>query len=334
MGFRFRKSISIMPGIRLNFSKSGVGFSGGFPGFRITKRADGKVMRTLSIPGTGISHVEVYGGGRRGSRRKDDGSNADQPPPPPAPPKKPGLFAPKGEKELYDAVVDGDLAAMERVTQEHRDQAFAAATLAGILHFSGGNHARARELLAWVWATGTDPGADEFLATYIDADLTVHIATGVTAELGLDRDAIGLALAELHQRAGEVAAAVDIVEDLEPTTYAALSLAELYAIDDRWADVVDLTDGVTNVDDATALLCTFRGVALREQGFFDAARLALREALRSRSREPVIRHRAWFERAECYRREGKRAQARKDLERILAEDSDFPGLTGALAAIG
>ncbi|GMO70449.1 MAG: hypothetical protein Ta2A_19050 [Treponemataceae bacterium] len=41
MGFYFRKSINL--GLfRINFSKSGIGFSFGIPGFRIVKPANGK----------------------------------------------------------------------------------------------------------------------------------------------------------------------------------------------------------------------------------------------------------------------------------------------------
>lgn len=36
MGLRFRKSISIIPGIKLNFGKSGLSLSAGVPGFRKT----------------------------------------------------------------------------------------------------------------------------------------------------------------------------------------------------------------------------------------------------------------------------------------------------------
>ncbi len=58
MGFRFRKSINL--GLfRINLSKSGVGFSVGIPGCRVTRTATGETRRTLSIPGTGISHVST-----------------------------------------------------------------------------------------------------------------------------------------------------------------------------------------------------------------------------------------------------------------------------------
>lgn len=57
MGFRFRKSINL--GLfRINLSKSGVGFSCGVPGFRVTKKADGGTRTTIGIPGTGISYVD------------------------------------------------------------------------------------------------------------------------------------------------------------------------------------------------------------------------------------------------------------------------------------
>jgi hypothetical protein len=89
----------------------------------------------------------------------------------------------------------------------------------------------------------------------------------------------------------DLAGAIDVVEQLEPTTYSAVSLAELYAETNRWEDVIELTEGLTK-DDASALLLVFRGQAFREQAFHDAAHESLKQALRSRSREASIRHRA------------------------------------------
>lgn len=59
MGLRFRKSFRIFPGIRINLSKTGIGASVGFKGFRWTRRADGKIQKTFSLPGTGVSYVDV-----------------------------------------------------------------------------------------------------------------------------------------------------------------------------------------------------------------------------------------------------------------------------------
>jgi hypothetical protein len=57
-----------------------------------------------------------------------------------------------------------------------------------------------------------------------------------------------------------------VVEQLEPTTYSAVSLAELYAQTQRWDDVIELTEGMKNEDDASALLCVFRGQGLPPPG--------------------------------------------------------------------
>lgn len=57
MGFRFRKSFNLGGGFRINLSKSGVGYSFGGKGFRVTKKATGGTRYTASIPGTGLSWV-------------------------------------------------------------------------------------------------------------------------------------------------------------------------------------------------------------------------------------------------------------------------------------
>lgn len=61
MGMRFRKSINLGGGARVNISKSGIGGSIGGKGYRYTKKADGGTRNTVSIPGTGISYVKESG---------------------------------------------------------------------------------------------------------------------------------------------------------------------------------------------------------------------------------------------------------------------------------
>lgn len=59
MAFRFRKSIKLGP-LRINFSKSGVGYSVGNKFYRVTKKANGGMRTTATLPGTGISDVKDY----------------------------------------------------------------------------------------------------------------------------------------------------------------------------------------------------------------------------------------------------------------------------------
>lgn len=124
-----------------------------------------------------------------------------------------------------------------------------------------------------------------------------------------------------------------VVEQLDPATIAAVSLCELYGAQGQHDAVVDLTNGLRNEDDPTALLLAYRGVALRELGHLTAAREALKEALKSKSRDAAIRHFALVGRARTYLADNKGGMATKDLERVLAEDADYPGVQELLASI-
>ena len=57
MGFRFRKTIKLFPGIKLNLSKSGISTSIGVPGATINIGKRG-TRGTVDIPGTGVSYSE------------------------------------------------------------------------------------------------------------------------------------------------------------------------------------------------------------------------------------------------------------------------------------
>lgn len=58
MGFRFRRSVRLLPGIRLNFSTRGVSTSVGGRGFTLNFGKRG-IRTTVGIPGTGISYSEM-----------------------------------------------------------------------------------------------------------------------------------------------------------------------------------------------------------------------------------------------------------------------------------
>ncbi len=60
MGWRFRKYITIFPGVRLNISKSGVSLTFGTKGASVNLGKDGAYLNT-SIPGTGLyNRQKIY----------------------------------------------------------------------------------------------------------------------------------------------------------------------------------------------------------------------------------------------------------------------------------
>ena len=322
-----------------------IGVSAGVKGARISANSSGRVTRTVGLPGTGIYHTETLSSGRTPRRRQPAApAKRHANPKPGAAPQAvpvtkapaPGLFAPKWEKELHKAILGKpDYAALARIGADHPSARPLASLLeATLVSLPADDTHRGLELLTWLFGTGYDPAKDDFVHKYLpDASFTLPIADGITVQLPPDRNLIGLLLAELYQETGSIPAAVDVVEQLEPTTVTAVSLAELYAQQGRWDDVVDLTEGLTNEDEAATFLLTQRGIAFREQGYFEAARASFKEALRIRSRPADLRHRAIVERGLTYLREGKRSMARKDFEKVLAENSNYPGLREHLASL-
>jgi tetratricopeptide (TPR) repeat protein len=195
-------------------------------------------------------------------------------------------------------------------------------------------HHAVRAMFEELWGSGYDPVTDPFVHKYAPASYcSIGLAPGISATLPLSRTSIGLVLAEYRQEEGDLAEAAAVVEALEPSAVAAVSLAELYGLLERWTAVVDLTDNVTERDDLSIFLLIQRGAALRELHHFEAAREALKAALARRSQPVELRHHALLERGLTYAAEGKRALAKKDFEKILAENGKFPGLAEALASL-
>lgn len=88
MGFRFRKSIKIAPGVRLNIGKKGISsVSVGGRGARINIGKRGTTAST-GLPGTGLSYTQKLSGPAKSRSVKSRSVKADtaHPAPPPVPP--------------------------------------------------------------------------------------------------------------------------------------------------------------------------------------------------------------------------------------------------------
>jgi hypothetical protein len=78
MGFRFRRSIKLAPGIRLNLSKYGVSASIGRRGATVNISGKG-TKATVGIPGTGVSYSENLSSAKQHGRQvaREPGSHDD-----------------------------------------------------------------------------------------------------------------------------------------------------------------------------------------------------------------------------------------------------------------
>lgn len=339
MGFRLYRSFSLGKGLRLYLSKTGPGVSAGAPGFRTSVHASGRRTRTVGLPGTGLSYRTQHAGtsGRKGRARA-------APLPPVVALPRARLFSPRDEKSFVrgiTAYVRGDheaaLAAfgesMARDTSEAHvaEEYFAAFSLLAL-----DRHDEAIEELRKVLASPVEI-PDPLMRDYsVAGETVVRITPELTATLPHSNLAAALLLAELLQHTGRTQEAAELLESLgstAPDAAFALSLADLYVDLERWEDVVRVTDGFTaNTDDLTCLLLAYRARALRRQDMGEGALALLREALKPRKRDRQVLLVARYERALTYEDLGRGGRARKDLERIYAEDSAFADVADRLAA--
>ena len=244
MGFRARKSIKLAPGVRMTVTPKSVGLSAGPRGARVSANTSGRVTRSVGIPGSGVSHVSTLRSGSPTGKSSTPRSHAtggqqSENDAPPAP--KPGMLAARWEKDLYRALVaKPDAQALVGVADQHEPARHIVSVYESVLYaVPAGHYKRARALIEKTYSDGFDPSTDPFLTKYLpNSTVTLSITDQIRIALPLDRDAIGLLLAELRQHDGDLAGATEVVEDLTPTTVTAVSLAELYIEQQRWAEVV------------------------------------------------------------------------------------------------
>jgi hypothetical protein len=79
MGFRFRRSVKILPGVRLNVGKRGVSTSIGVRGAHVTFGKSG-TRTTVGLPGSGLSYTHLE------KAHRSVGFDPVQPPPEKPPP--------------------------------------------------------------------------------------------------------------------------------------------------------------------------------------------------------------------------------------------------------
>lgn len=77
MGFKFRKSIKVAPGVKVNVTHKGVGVSAGVKGARISTGPSGSRI-TTSLPGTGISYEQRIGKKKGPKQRTSSSASATQ----------------------------------------------------------------------------------------------------------------------------------------------------------------------------------------------------------------------------------------------------------------
>lgn len=75
MAIRFRKSIKLGKGMRLNLNKKSVGLSFGTKGARFSMNSKGRKSTTIGVPGTGLSYTHTSGSKKKKARKQTEVRN-------------------------------------------------------------------------------------------------------------------------------------------------------------------------------------------------------------------------------------------------------------------
>lgn len=323
--FRFRRSIKLGPGVRLNVGKTGVGISAGVRGARRTFHSSGRETASVGIPGTGLSYVETKSASK---------ASASEPTAAPALTGKPGLFAPKHEKEFYKALqayAKGDTEEARTLfesasAKDESGRVLADDLLAGIVSATTGKLDEAIPYLETVVASEVEL-PDELITKYLGSGgIAVSVTDRVKVAVEWSSLAAALTLVECYQAQGRTEEAIGVLQqlaDAEPSPVLLLSLCDLYAETGAWDEIVDAAAGVANEDDVTLEIRLLQARALREQKLDEAALAAYKDALRSKKRDPELLKEARYQRGRLLLERRKTAHAMRDLQAVYADDPHY-----------
>ena len=347
MSPRFRRSMKLIPGVRLTFNKDSLGLSFGVPGARYTMNTKGRRTFSTGLPGTGISHVETLSSGRRSTRsgatQIEEGTMMPYQTPAHL---KPGLFAGKAERDFYKFLMDiykhdskdtpSQVVEKANLLKANHAKLQIALDLIVFIHTIG-DESFDQQKDAWaetIWTNRNEYFNDRTVLKYFSGITPqVSLSPGIFTQETYNIQTFSFMYAELLQHREKFAEALAIIESVDANQYTAISVADIEITMKDYDAAIETTEDIENEDDATAMLLILRGIAFREKEMYDGALECFKRALAKKDRSEVMKHRAHFERAENYTRMGKKAMAIKDLEKILVDDSDYPAVNEKLAEL-
>jgi tetratricopeptide (TPR) repeat protein len=330
MSFRFWRRMRLAPGVTLNLSKSMASLSFGPPGAKYTISPNGNRM-TAGLTGTGLFYTvhDRKRAGRNGAAPAPRVQHRNR--------LKLGFFqrlmTPADERRFIDgirALNDGDQDAALAALEEAGDLADAA-WMAGMIRLRREEFDQAEALFQHALGMLNDLGT--LFAKYeIAAQASLPITKDIFAHVFPRERGTRLALVEIAQLMGRPSDAMTHLErlmELDPTDPVVLvSFAELAldTPDDRalMERVVRATVNVENETPVDTAILLYRARALAALSMPDAAIDVFTLANRRRKDRPeVLMRQIRYDRAVLYDQVGRKAQARREFERLYAADPNY-----------
>jgi tetratricopeptide (TPR) repeat protein len=357
MPFRFFQRFRIAPGLRLNVSKGGLSVSAGPRGARFTLGTSG-TRATAGLPGTGLHytvlnpHLNPHLNPQRQQALPMQASDATGFQAATEPSKAPRLgwlqrLTMDGDTKQFlegwqawgRADIDAALLCFEAVAPSSTAGADAAWS-AAILAAQREAYAQSIHLLQRALKTPTALG-QAFKTHGFTPQVQVPVTPEIMATMLPTEQSALLLLAEVQQAVGQYSAALQTLgqvlplqasEAVDPVILAAFG--EL-ARESKDTQAIDRFNGLAaelgNDSPVHTIVMYYRAQVLMDQRLHHAALEVLTPALRrTKTRHPALLLEIRFLRAKAYEALGRKAQARKDFERIYAADPGFEGIREAL----
>ena len=337
MTIRFRRSLKIAPGLRVNFNKNSTSLSLGPRGAHYTVSSSGRQTISAGIPGTGLYAYQSINpqSAKRNSSVPKPGAQEQQTAGQPSP--KPSLFSSSAEKAFYGFLMDiydpdhkyspHEIVEKAKALREQYDSLMYPLNLLSFVHILSADEYQDKLIDAGekLWAARESAFGDPLVRKYfVGIFPVVTICEGISTRGIFDLQQLGFIWVEVLQDKEKYNEALAVLHEMEPTQLVAISMADVELSMKDYSGALDTTSNITNEDDVTLILLVLRGIAFREQEMFDASLECLKQALAKKSRSKAALHRAHFERSITYQKMHKYALAKKDLELILVDDPTNP----------
>ena len=329
MGLRFRRSVNLGGGLRLNLSKSGVGISGGARGARVGTGPRGKRM-AVGIPGTGLFYEKRSSHGK--TKENDKRSPREKKAPSPQDKINLGfiqsLLTPRAEKLFVEGInhvisndrEEGALKLRESI-RENKSLADSYFALALVTSDEKERLECIKKLIQY---------RKEFNKLFSKHKAVFGALLSLTDHISLYiyNDDLGIELlsAEVLEEHGLIKEAIDLLKNSshEKDPALRLSLGELYFRSGQYQECIESLQGIENNDMIGTNAIYYKGLAFRKMGMYTAAIETLRKARRRRkNRDPEIIKEIRYALAETLLDSDKKREAQKEFERIMAEDASY-----------
>lgn len=323
MGFRFFKRVQVIPGVTLNFSKSGVSTSFGPKGLKYTTGKGGSRF-TAGIPGTGIYYTSSSKGGKDHKSVPVSVNTLSM-----------GFFQQLSLSPDEKILMQG----LEKLSQGDTIRAttiFKSSTatdccfMSGFLALGRGDYIEAEKYLNRINKAQLGHMAHKIGGDY---ELLLDITEYIEAPIEIDLRGLGLCLAEALQGQNKYAQAVDTINKVWNSNVQdkviCLSLVELVVMSENASsqelkDIVKMTRDIENDEPIDTNILYLRAYALYQLSLLEAAISQLTAInRRTKNRPEGLMLDIKYLRGQMYEENGQLAKAKKDYQDIYLKNPDY-----------